>query len=176
MFLFYWFAVTVLIILNGACVVANLFMLPGNWMMVGTLCVFLLSAGTTSGPDWTTLIVVLALAIVGEILEMFTGSAKAAKKGASRRALLLSLLVSMVGSIGGAFVIPIPVIGSAVGAIAGAAVGAFSGAWMGEAWKGTDVNQRTEIGTAAMTGRMYGMLGKLAIGAAIFVFQLVSFW
>lgn len=172
--MFYWFAATVLIILNIACVVANLFMLPGNWMMVGTLCVFLLSAGTTSGPDWTTLVVVLVLAIAGEILEMFTGSAKAAKQGASRRALILSLVVSMAGSIGGAFVIPIPVIGSAVGAIIGAAFGAFAGAWLGEAWKGTAVAERTQIGTAAMSGRMYGMLGKLTIGAAIFVLQLAS--
>lgn len=172
----YWIAATVLIVLNGVCVFANMFMLPGNWMMVVTLCVFLLSAGTTTGPDWTTLIVVLVLAIAGEILEVFTGSAKAAKYGASRRALLLSLVVSMAGSIGGAFVIPIPVIGSAIGAILGAAAGAFAGAWMGETWKGTDASRKTQIGTAAMSGRMYGMLGKLAIGAAIFMFQLVSLW
>jgi hypothetical protein len=71
-------------------------------------------------------------------------------------------------------VIPIPVIGTAIGAIAGAAVGAFAGAWMGEAWKGTELTLRTEIGTAAMSGRMIGMLAKLSIGAAIFVFQLIS--
>lgn len=174
--MFYWLAAILLILLNAACVVANMFMLPGNWLMVGTLSVFLLSVGTTSGPDWRTLLIVVALAVVGEILEVFTGSAKAAKKGASRRALILSLIVSMAGSIAGAFVIPIPVVGSAIGAILGAAIGAFSGAWLGEAWKGTEVSQRTEIGTAAMGGRMIGMLGKLAVGAAIFVFQLASLW
>ena len=94
----------------------------------------------------------------------------------SRRALLLSLVLSMVGSIAGAIVVPIPVIGSAVGAIAGAALGAFGGAWMGEAWIGTERGLRTEIGSAAMKGRITGMLAKLAIGAAIFVFQLVSLW
>lgn len=172
----YWIAAVILILLNGICVAANLFMMPGNWLMVATLCVFLLTVGTTTGPDWTTLLIVLGLAVVGEILEVFTGSAKAAKKGASRRALLLSLVVSFVGSIAGSLLIPIPVIGGAIGAITGAAVGAFSGAWLGEAWKGTDVSQRTEIGTAAMSGRMMGMIAKLAIGAAIFVFQLVSLW
>ncbi|MCP4787304.1 MAG: DUF456 family protein [Fuerstiella sp.] len=172
--MYYWFAATILITANVACVAANMLMLPGNWIMVGTLCLFLLTAGTTTGPDWTTLVVVVVLAVVGEIVEMFTGSAKAAKKGASRRALLLSLALSMVGSVAGAFVIPVPVIGTAIGAIAGAAVGAFVGAWMGEAWKGTEPTLRTEIGTAAMSGRMIGMLAKLSIGAAIFVFQLIS--
>ncbi len=173
----YWVAGTILIAVNLACLFGNMLMLPGNWLMVGSLCVFILSCGTnTGGPDWTTLVIVLGLAMAGEVLEMFTGSAKASKKGASRRAMVLSLLASMVGSIAGAFVIPIPVIGSAIGAIVGAAAGAFGGAWMGEAWKGTEVSKRTEIGTAAMSGRMIGMLAKLAVGAAIFVFQLVSLW
>jgi phage tail tape-measure protein len=172
--MYYWFAATILVTANAACVGANMLMLPGNWFMVGTLCLFLLTAGTTTGPDWTTLIVVVVLAVLGEILEMFTGSATASKKGASRRAVVLSMVLSMAGSIAGAFVIPIPVIGTAIGAIAGAAVGAFAGAWMGEAWKGTEPMQRTEIGTAAMSGRMIGMLAKLSIGAAIFVFQVVS--
>ena len=174
--MFYWGAATILITVNLACVSANLLMLPGNWLMVGSLCLFLLATGTTTGPDWSTLLVVIVLAAIGEILEAFTGSAKASKKGASRRAMILSLLMSMAGSIVAAFVIPIPVIGSAIGAVGGAAVGAFGGAWLGEAWKGTEPSKRTEIGTAAMSGRMIGMLAKLAVGAAIFVFQLVSLW
>lgn len=173
---FYWVAATLLVIVNLACVCANMLMLPGNWLMVGTLCLFLLAAGTTTGPDWTTLLIVIGLAVIGEILELFTGSAKAAKKGASRRAMILSLMLSMVGCIAGAFIIPIPVIGSAIGAVCGAAAGAFGGAWLGEAWKGGDPSKRTEISTAAMGGRMIGMLAKLTIGAAIFVFQLVSLW
>ena len=90
--------------------------------------------------------------------------------------MVLSLAFSMAGSIAGSFVIPVPVIGTAVGAIAGAAIGAFGGAWVGEAWKGTEIPARTEIGTAAMSGRMIGMLAKLAVGAAIFVVQLISLW
>ena len=172
----YWFAATILIVVNLACVSANMLMLPGNWLMVGSLCLFLLLTGTTTGPDWTTLLIVIVLAAIGEVLELFTGSANASKKGASRRAMVLSLMMSMVGSIAGAFVIPIPVIGSAIGAVCGAAIGAFSGAWLGEAWKGTESSKRAEIGTAAMSGRMIGMVAKLTVGAAIFVFQLVSLW
>lgn len=172
----YWIAAAVLISVNAVFVFTNVLMLPGNWLMVGSLCIFLLTAGTTTGPSWATLLIVLSLAGAGEILEMFTGAAKASKKGASRRAMALSLLLSMAGSIAGAFMIPIPVIGTAVGAVLGAAVGAFGGAWLGEAWKGSAPEQRTEIGTAAMTGRMLGMAAKLGIGVAIFVVQLVSLW
>lgn len=172
----YWIAAAILVMANAVFVAANLLMLPGNWLMVISLCLFLLAAGTTTGPDWTTLIVVVVLACLGEIMELFTGSASARRKGASRRAMMLSLVASMVFCLAGTMMIPIPVIGSAIGAIVGAATGAFAGAWMGEAWKGTAAVQRTEIGTAAMKGRMTGMLAKMAVGAAIFVFQLVSLW
>lgn len=174
--MFYWTAATILTVINVCCVAANMFMLPGNWLMVGSLCLFLLTAGTVTGPDWTTLLIVVGLAVVGEFLELFTGAAKAQKAGASRRAMILSLVAAMAGSIAGTFVIPVPVIGSATGAIIGAAAGAFGGAWLGEAWKGTAPESRKEIGTAAMTGRMMGLLAKLAVGAAIFVVQLVSLW
>lgn len=170
----YWPAVIILIVFNAACVVANTLMLPGNWLMIVSLCVFMLTAGTAAGPDWKTLVVCLALASAAEALEAFTGVAKAKKQGASRRAMLLSFVCSMIGAIGGAFVIPIPVIGSAIGAVLGAAAGAFGGAWAGEMWRGSDAVQSRKVGTAAMTGRMTGMLAKLAIGVAIFVVELIS--
>ena len=172
----YWTAATILIVVNTASLAANILMLPGNWFMVGSLCLFLLSTGVSTGPNWTTLLVVLALAVLGEVIETFAGSAHASRKGASRRAMVLSLVLSIVCSIVGAFVIPIPVIGSAVGAVAGAASGAFAGAWLGETWKGTALSVRSQIGKAAMTGRMIGMLAKLAVGVAIFVVELISLW
>lgn len=174
----YVISAIVLTAINAACVFVNLLMLPGNWLMVGTLGLFLLIAGDPSrGPDWSTMLIVIGLAILGELAELIGGSAKAAKRGASRRAMILSLGFSVVGSIAGAILaVPIPVIGSAIGAVVGAAAGAFSGAWVGEAWKGTDASLRNQIGSAAMTGRLLGMLAKLVFGIAIFVFQVVSLW
>ncbi|GAB5440416.1 MAG: hypothetical protein Fues2KO_07650 [Fuerstiella sp.] len=170
----YWIAAITLLLLNTVFVLLNFLMLPGNWLMVGSLCVFMLVVGPTAGPSLTTLIVVVVLAIVGELVELLTGSAAAKKMGASRRAMMLSLIVSVTGAIVGTFVVPIPVVGSAIGAVGGAALGAFVGAWVGEAWKGTQVAQRGLISHAAMKGRLLGMLGKLAIGGGIFVLQMVS--
>lgn len=170
--MWYWVAAGILLILNACSVLANLLMLPGNWIMVGCLGLFVLALPFDRGPQWPSIAVVAVMAGLGEVIEMFTGSAQAAKKGASRRAILLSFALSIVGSIAGAFLLPIPLIGSAAGAIAGAAAGAFGGAWLGEAWIGSATKKRNEVGTAAMTGRMIGMLAKLSVGVAIFVYQV----
>jgi len=173
----YWAAAIILILVNACSVVSNLFLLPGNWIMVASLCVFLLTAGSpTAGPDWSTLLVVACMASVGEVIELLAGSANAAKAGATRRSMVLSLVGSFVLSIAGTFVIPIPFVGTVLGAIAGAAIGAFVGAWIGEAWAGRDLAQRQQIGKAAMWGRLLGMTIKATIGAAIFVVQLISLW
>jgi len=172
----YWLWVSLLIALNSAAVLSNLFLLPGNWVMTGMLGIFLLASDFGHGPTWIVVGICVALAGVGELLELAMGSAKAAKKGASRRAMLISVGLSFVCSIAGTFVIPIPIVGGVIGAILGAAAGAFAGAWLGEAWKGTEPALRTEIGNAAMIGRLLGMFAKGIVGVAIFVVQLVSFW
>lgn len=173
----YWLAALLLTIVNGVSVALNLLMLPGNWIMVASLCIFLLVAGDPeTGPDWITVLIVAGLAVLAELAEMFTGSAKAAKAGATKRSMLLSLVASFTLGIAGTFFVPVPIIGTAIGAIAGAALGAYAGAWLGEVWAGTETDQRMEISQAAMTGRLQGMLIKLTIGAAIFVIQLVSLW
>ena len=82
----YWIAAILLVALNALSVTLNLLMLPGNWIMVATLCLFLLVAGDPQeGPNWITVLIVAGLAACGEIAEMFAGSAKAAKAGATRR-------------------------------------------------------------------------------------------
>ncbi len=172
----YWSAAVVLMLINGCCVTANLFMLPGNWLMPVALITFILTKGTTAGPGWMTVLIVVGLALIGEVLEAAAGAASAARLGASRRSLLLSFVFSVAGSIAGAVMLPVPIVGSAVGAILGAASGAFAGAWLGESWKGNTQERRTEIGTAAMKGRMVGMFAKFSIGLVIFVFQLISLW
>lgn len=172
----YWTAAVILIIFNAFSVLANFLLMPGNWVMVANLSVFILVTKSETGPTWNSVLIVAAMAGVGELLELLAGSAGASRKGASRRAMLLSLLLSIVGSLVGTFIIPIPVVGSAIGAVGGAALGAFWGAWLGEAWIGTDTAKRNDISTAAMIGRILGMFAKLFVGIAIFVFQIVSLW
>ena len=72
----------------------NLVALPGNWIVVGLAALFawLLPEEMGRGLSWTTLAVLLALAVLGEVVEFAASAAGAAKQGASRRAIGLSMV------------------------------------------------------------------------------------
>jgi hypothetical protein len=74
----------------------------------------------------------------------------------------------MFGSIGGLTLgAPVPVLGSFVLAVLGGAGGAFAGAYLGEAWKGRSEEERRAAGRGAFAGRLWGTVGKLAVGAVM---------
>lgn len=163
------------LLLVFSCAIAwllNVTTLPGNWLVLALASLF---AWVTTDQDgrgisWTTIAVLFGLAILGELIEFVAGAAGAAKQGASRRAILLSMLCAVVGSLLGLGLgAPIPVIGSFTLAVLGGAAGAFVGAYLGEAWKGHDEPQRVAAGRGAFVGRIWGTLGKLAVGAAMLV-------
>ncbi|HET6326889.1 MAG TPA: DUF456 domain-containing protein, partial [Planctomycetaceae bacterium] len=132
--IYYSCAVLLLVAMAGAWL-ANAFALPGNWLMVGlaALFAFIFPVSSGRGIDWKTIGVAVALAVLGEIVELVAGAAGAKQSGASRRAMFLAVVGTMIGSVLGAFVaIPIPVVGSIVGAVGGGALGAFAGAYIGE--------------------------------------------
>ena len=52
-------------------------------------------------------------------------------------------------------------------ALVGGAAGAFFGAYLGEAWKGRPHDERIAAGRGAFTGRIWGTVGKLAVGAVM---------
>jgi hypothetical protein len=54
-------------------------------------------------------------------------------------------------------------------ALVGGAAGAFFGAYLGEAWKGRPHDARVAAGRGAFTGRIWGTVGKLAVGAIMLV-------
>jgi uncharacterized protein YqgC (DUF456 family) len=149
----------------------NLVTLPGNWLILGGAALFawLLPVDDGRGVSWTMVIILAVLAAIGEVIEFAAGAAGAAKQGASRRAIALSMVGAILGSVAGVMVgTPlIPVIGSLVMAILGGAAGAFGGAYLGEAWKGRDEPARTAAGRGAFIGRIWGTVGKFAVGAVM---------
>lgn len=165
-YVYYLWAV-LLILVSVVAWLLNLVTLPGNWVMLGGAALFawLLPATPERGIGWNVMIVLGVLAIVGEVFEFAAGAAGAAKQGASRRAVFLSMIGAVVGSILGITVgIPIPVVGPLVMAVFGGAAGAFVGAYLGEAWKGRDESARTAAGRGAFFGRIWGTIGKFAVG------------
>lgn len=174
---FYYLMATLLLLANLTAWFSILFLIPGNWIMVLLTALFyLFMPEDQNGISLTVLLIAIALAGLGELVEMLGGSAGAAKKGASRRAMLLSLLGTFLLSIIGAMVgTPfIPPFGTVVGAVFGGSVGAYLGAYTGEVWKGNELVDRYEISRAAFVGRILGVVGKMVIGIIILVLITVD--
>jgi uncharacterized protein YqgC (DUF456 family) len=161
------------LLLVVGCLVAwllNLITLPGNWVIVAAAALFawLVPIDEGRGISWYVVIALAVLASIGEVIEFAAGAAGAAKQGASRRAIALSMIGAIAGSIIGLSIgVPIPIVGSLVMAIFGGAAGAFAGAYLGEAWKGRDEPSRTAAGRGAFFGRIWGTVGKFAVGAVM---------
>jgi uncharacterized protein YqgC (DUF456 family) len=173
----YFLAVALLLLLSALVWCLNLLSLPGNWCMLGLAALFawLVHTDDGRGIGWTTVAILGALAVVGELIESLAGAAGAARLGGSRRGIVLSVLGAIAGSVLGAIVgIPVPIVGSALAAVVGGAVGAFVGAVVGEYWKGRQIHEGFEVGRAAFLGRIWGTAGKLATGAVMFVITAVD--
>ena len=175
--LVYYLWAVLLIVACAAAWISMLFTLPGSWVIVAVtaLFAFLLPSENGHGIGWLTVAIIAALAAAGELIEFAAGAAKAAKQGASRRAMLLAIFGTIAGSLCGAFAgIPIPIAGPIIGAVGGGAAGAFVGAYAGETWKGKSSQESLEVGKAALIGRLLGTLGKLLFGAIMFVIVAID--
>jgi len=168
-----YYLLATLLLAAGLCAwLTNLLTLPGNWGVLGLAALFawLGPHDSTWGVSWLLVGVLAALAILGEIIEFAASAMGAAKQGASRRAAVLSIVGAMVGSITGAMVgVPLPLLGPIIGAVLGGAAGAFGGAYLGETWKGRAHGERVAVGRGAFSGRLWGMIGKFAVGAVMMV-------
>ena len=155
----------------------NVIGIPGNWITVGVAILYaaLLSSDSRVALGWPAVGALVALAILGEIVEFVAGAAGAKKAGGSKRGAVLALIGALAGGILGIFVgIPIPVIGPIVSAILFSAAGALGGAMLGESWKGRTWEESWGVGKAAFWGRILGTLGKIVVGSIMVAVVLVS--
>lgn len=142
--------------------------LPGLWLMVAALIAYawLTTMGHYIG--WTTLIIILALALTAEVLEFYVGSAGAKKAGASRRGMIGALVGALIG--GFLFTIPVPILGT----IFGVCAGAFVGAALVEMGIVGDPAHARRVGWGAAKGRFLGILLKLAFGLLMLIYTLIA--
>jgi uncharacterized protein YqgC (DUF456 family) len=168
----YYLWAIALVFACGLAWLTTLVSLPGNWLIAGFAALFawLVSQDSHRGVTWLAVAVLVGMAVLGEVVEFAAGAAGAAKQGASKRGVALSMLGAVVGSLLGIGIgLPIPILGSFVMALVGGAAGAFFGAYLGEAWKGRPHEARVAAGRGAFTGRIWGTVGKLAVGAIMLV-------
>lgn len=177
--LYYVLAGVGLAFANMTSWIATCFGLPGTWVIVALTaltCYFFPSNGSL-GLSWSTVALLGGLAVLAEVWETGAAAAAAKRAGASRRGASFAMLGAMAGSVAGAVIgAPIPIVGSMVAAIAGAAAGAFAGAWLGESRSGRTAFERLAVGQAAATGRVWGAIGKIAIGFAMVLVATAAYF
>jgi hypothetical protein len=134
--------------------------LPGNWLIFG---IALLKAwsGDFQSLTLSWILLLLALAVIGEVLEFLLGVYVAKKYGASRWGMLGAFFGGLAGGIAGTAVLP--VIGTMLGAFAGAFAGAFCLEYLYR--MRSDVSYKAGIG--AFIGRILAVVLKLEVGVAM---------
>ncbi len=171
----FWACLLVTILFAGWLI--SVLGMPGNWLMVLAVVVYVLLVPEESPAaiGWPVAIAVGLLAAAGELLEFLAGAFGVAKAGGSKRGAVLALLGSMVGGIAGMFIgVPIPIVGPIVAAILFAGLGALAGAVIGEQWHGHGLDKSWQIGKAAFWGRLLGTLAKTAVGAVMIVVAVAA--
>jgi len=139
--------------------------LPGLWLMV--LAVIANGALTDFQRIgiWT-IVAVVALAVIGEVVEAWLGFGMARRYGGSKRAGWGALIGGLVGAIVG---VPVPVIGSVIGAF----IGSFAGAVIFEYSK-SGASVAVRAGWGALLGRAAATAAKTAVGVVIAVVALFA--
>jgi len=151
--------------------------MPGNWLIVVATAVYawLVPPDSALALGWPVVLLILGLAVLGEVLESLASAFGAAKGGGSKRAAVLALAGSIIGGIAGLFVgVPIPVVGSLFAALLFGGLGALAGAMVGETWKGRDLDESWRVGKAAFWGRLLGTLTKSITGSVMVVVTVVA--
>ncbi len=145
------------LIVASVCGVAlTIVRLPGTWLVV-------LSAGVYSWhtdwsrPGWGILGVLIALAVLAEVLEFAASMVTARKAGASGRAMWCGVVGGFAGML--VFTIPLPLVGT----IIGGALGCFLGALIGELTARKDLAQGARVGLFAAVGQVLGTMVKTMI-------------
>jgi len=152
------------------CWAVNIAGLPGNWIMIGLVAIYayLVDDATRTDVGWIVVLILVVLALLGELVEFGAGAVGAKTAGGSKRGAVLSLIGSLIGGVIGVplgALIPIPVAGVVFGILFFASFGALVGAVLGEQWKGRDLEESMRIGNVAFWSRLAGTLGKVWVGA-----------
>ncbi len=150
-------------------IILNFLGLFGNWL-------FLLAIGTVAAMSGfehfgiLTIISILALAIVGEIVEALASGVGAAKFGGGKGAMAASVVGCILGAIAGTPLIPIPLIGTLIGAC----IGAFAGATLYEyKHQEKELEDAMKVGFGAALGKVGGLFAKSLIG---FIILAIAAW
>jgi len=116
---------------------------------------------------FVTITIMVGLALLGELLELWLGFGLARRYGASPRAGWGALLGGLVGAVVG---VPVPVVGSVIGAI----LGCFAGATIFEYATTRTAGTAVRAGWGALLGRVAASAAKVALGIVMTIVAIVA--
>lgn len=144
-------------LLSAAGVLMTAVRLPGTWLLVAA------AVGLGLWTDWKAgiwlVIVLTAAAIIGEVVELLMSVFFARKAGATKQAAWGGLIGGVLGMFFLSFLVPIPLVGTAIGAVAGC----FLGAMVVELWIRKKLAQGTKVGVFSAIGFVLGTVTKTAL-------------
>ncbi len=143
--------------------------LPGTWLMIATAALAEWLTEADLFHLWT-LIAAVVLGVLGEVWELCASMAGAKRAGATRAGALGALVGGIAGAILGTLFIPIPLLGS----LLGGGLGAFAGSTLMERDGGKELRDALRAGRGAALGHVTGMVGKLAVGVAVWLLLAVA--
>lgn len=148
------------LLVSLAGLVSLIFGLPGNFVILGASLLF----GWYGGFQEITvkiIIILIVLALAGELIEFLLGIAGSKKYESSNRAIVGSIIFGIIGAVLGA-----PFF-FGIGAVVGALAGAFAGAIIVELSQGKKMDEALKSGWGAFIGRVAGTISKGAVGIAM---------
>jgi uncharacterized protein YqgC (DUF456 family) len=149
-----YYVLLLIILLAG--LVLTVVTLPGTWLMLIAMIGYALLTRSAAYVGWKTLLVLFALALAAEVIDILASGAGAKKAGARRRAAIGAVIGGVLGAIFLSFILLFP-----LGTIAGACIGCFVGAGITELLVRRDVGQSLRVGYHAAKGRLFGIVTRI---------------
>lgn len=155
------------ILISLAGLVSLIFGLPGTFIILGASVLF----GWYGGFSEITvrvIIILVVLALAGELIEFLLGILGSKKYESSNRAIVGSIIFGIIGAVMGA-----PFF-FGIGAVIGAFAGAFAGAILMELSQGKKMDEAIKSGWGAFLGRVAGTISKGALGIAMIAITVLA--
>jgi uncharacterized protein YqgC (DUF456 family) len=161
-----WIALGLTIIVG---LVLDLLGLFGNWLIFAAFTIFWVVSGFTHF-GWVGIGIMLALAVLGEILETAASGYGASKFGGSRGSIVAALVGCLSGAVLGTPIFPI------IGTLIGACLGAFAAAALYDYIKHErQVHEAAWVGVGAALGKVGGLFAKTFVGFTMLLTAVLTY-
>lgn len=158
------------ITLLGFVLLLNIFGLPANWLLLGLVALWKLFHPDAAALNTWFWVIMVALALIGEGLELGLQILKARRYGSSSS----GTFAGMIGAIAGAILLAPLFFGL------GALIGALAGAWIGclvmELFNNRPLKEALDAAFGAMVGRFLGTVCKIGAGGVMLALTAQRIW